>query len=88
LSSFFSLSMHILCPTFGYCTNYPKKLDDILCFKGGYCKIMFNKTNVYFMTLIQVFHIELYVLYKREVIIAIRQNLYVLMQISHLSKLF
>jgi hypothetical protein len=80
--------MLILCPTFGYCTNYKKKPGDILCFKGGYCKITFNKTNVYSVTLIQVFHIELYVLYKREVTIAIKQNLYVLMQISHLSKLF
>jgi len=42
-SSFFSLSMHILCPTFGYCTNHPKKPIDILCFKCGYCKIILTK---------------------------------------------
>jgi hypothetical protein len=55
------LNMHILCPTFGYCTNHPKNLGDILCFKGGYCKIIFNKINVYFVTLMQIFHIEFYV---------------------------
>ncbi len=39
----FSLNMHILCPTFGYCTNHPKKPGGILCFKCGYCKIILIK---------------------------------------------
>ncbi len=38
-SSFFSLNMNILCPTFGYCTNHPKKIFNTFCFKCGYCKI-------------------------------------------------
>jgi hypothetical protein len=43
LSSFFSLNVHILCPTFGYCINHPKKLTNILCFKCGYYKINLTK---------------------------------------------
>jgi hypothetical protein len=39
----FSLSMHILCPTFGYYTNHSKKSVDILCFKCGYYKIILTK---------------------------------------------
>ncbi len=39
----FSLNMHVLCPTFGYCTNHPKNLIDILCFKCGYYKIILTK---------------------------------------------
>jgi hypothetical protein len=33
------LNMNILCPTFGYCTNHPKKIFNTFCFKCGYCKI-------------------------------------------------
>jgi hypothetical protein len=39
----FSLNIHILCPTFGYYTNHPKKSAKILCFKGGYYKIILTK---------------------------------------------
>jgi hypothetical protein len=51
------LNMHILCPTFGYCTNHPKELASILCVLHN----LFNKTNVYFVNIMQLFHIELYV---------------------------
>ncbi len=44
-----------------YCINHPKKPTNILCFKCGYCKNHSNKINVYFVTLMQVFHIELYI---------------------------
>ncbi len=56
-SSFFSLNMHILCLTFGYCTNHPKNQPT---FYASNVSIA-NETNVYFVTLAQVFHIELYV---------------------------
>jgi hypothetical protein len=57
----FSLSMHILCPTFGYCTNHPKKSNQHFMLQMWVLQNHYDKTNVYFVTLMQVFHIKLYV---------------------------
>ncbi len=59
-SSIFSLSMHILCPTFGYCTNHPKKTSRHFMLQMWVLQNHSNKTNVYFVTLMQVFHNKIY----------------------------
>jgi hypothetical protein len=52
--------MHILCPTFGYCTTIQKNQPAFYA-SNVVLQTHYNKTNVYFVALMQVFHIQLYV---------------------------
>jgi hypothetical protein len=53
--------MHILCPTFGYTTQTIQKTKQTFYAPNVGIANHSNKTNVFFVILIQVFHIELYV---------------------------
>ncbi len=56
-SLFFSLSMHILWSTFGYSPQTNRHFILQMWVLQNHS----NKTNIYFVTIMQVFHIELYV---------------------------
>jgi len=53
--------MHILCPTFGYIAQTIQKNQLAFYAQMWVFQNHSNKTNVYFMTIMQVFHIEFYV---------------------------